>query len=353
MNYILSYPQDSKAKRIYKLITSNPNSIFNLGKVCQMYNSKYNENINPYVVTTILSRLFNKGKILRTENQLSKGYLYSLSNKEGLDFLYDYYLLPYYFGNRKELINIITKNNFENLRVNGWLSTYLSKNSDFIKNYGLNYISSENVSAFIAMNIGFLMCDGHLKKDLQQVCYFFNQKRDAELFKKDFLSVFNKEKLSLVYRAYCYTVGICNRNLLLFFNYLGVPTGNKVYKPFLVPNWIYSGPTNIKRIFLSTIYGNEGSKPQDNRWRIQFVLSKTKEYVPNLLQFLNQIRTMLNHFGIGTSNIQLRKQKRRAFCGRFYIKGKENLVKFYNEIGFLYASEKQEILESLVLKGKS
>lgn len=82
-------------------------------------------------------------------------------------------------------------------------------------------------------------------------------------------------------------------------------------------------------------------------------MSKSKEYVPNLLQFLDQIRTMLHHFGIDTSNIQLRKQKRRAFCGRFYIKGKEDLTKFYNKMGFLYASEKQMVLESLVLNGKS
>ena len=42
-----------------------------------------------------------------------------------------------------------------------------------------------------------------------------------------------------------------------------------------------------------------------------------------------------------------------AFCGRFYIKGEENLIKFYNNIGFLYASEKQKVLESLILNGKS
>ncbi len=344
---------ESKAKKIHSLIASNPNLIFNLRKICQMYNLEHKEHINPYAVTTILSRLFNKGKILRTENQLSRGYLYSLSNKEGLDFLYDYYLLPYNFNNRKDMINLITKSNFENLRADEQLNTYLPKNSDFIKKYGLKYILSEDVSAFIAMNIGFLLCDGHLKKDHQQVCYFFNQKEDAELFNKDFLSVFNKEKLSLAYRAYCFTIGICNKNLLLLFNYLGVPTGNKVYNPFLVPEWIYNGPDKVKKIFLSTIYGNEGSKPQDNKWRIQFVLSKTKEYVPNLLQFLNQVREMLNYFDISTSHIQLRKQKRRAFCGRFYIKGKENLVKFHNKIGFLYASEKQKVLESLILNGKS
>jgi intein/homing endonuclease len=121
----------------------------------------------------------------------------------------------------------------------------------------------------------------------------------------------------------------------------------------MVPDWIYHGPDSLKRTFLSIIYGNEGSKPSNNKWRIQFVLSKAKEFVPDLLLFLNQIRAMLNHFDISTSNIQLRKQKERAFCGRFYIKGKENLIRFYQKIGFLYASEKQKVLESLILKGKS
>lgn len=344
---------ESKAKKMYSLIALNPDSIFNLREICQMYDSKYDNTIEPLKATTILWRIFKKGKILRTGTQLSNGYLYSLSNKEGLDFLYDYYLLPYYFDSRKEIIDLITKDNFEKLKLNGQLGSYLPKDLIFIEKYGLNYILNNDVSAFIAMNIGFLMCDGHLKKDLEQIGYYFNQKSDAELFKKDFLSVFNKEKLSLVYRCYCYRVGICNKSLVVLFNHLGVPAGNKVFKPFLVPEWIYNGSDKIKRIFLSTIYGNEGSKPQDNRWRIQFVLSKTKEHVPNLLRFLNQVRVMLNHFDISTSNIQLRKQKGRAFCGRFYIKGKENLNKFYNKIGFLYASEKQKVLESLVLNGKS
>ena len=57
---------------------------------------------------------------------------------------------------------------------------------------------------------------------------------------------------------------------------------------------------------------------------------------------------MLYHFGITTSHIQLRKQKGRQFHGRFYIKGKENLRKFYKQFRFLYASEKQEVLEELI-----
>ena len=327
---------ESKAEKMCKLIEANPDLVFNLRKICQIYNSNSIDRIEHLRASTIISRLYKEGRLFRTKTQLRNGYLYTLNSKNLLDSAYDNYLLPYDFENREDIIKSLTKNNFDTLMVNERISSY-----------------TENYSGFLAMNIGFLMCDGHIKKNLQQINYFFNQKEDAELFKKYFLSVFNQEELSVAYHSSCFRVGICNKGLAMLFNSLGVPTGNKVYKPFLVPEWIYYGPDNIKRIFLSTIYGNEGSKPQDNKFRIQFVLSKTKDFVPNLLEFLNQVRSMLNHFGISTSNIQLRKQKGRAFCGRFYIKGKDNLIKFYNKIGFLYASEKQEVLESLVLKGKS
>ena len=57
---------------------------------------------------------------------------------------------------------------------------------------------------------------------------------------------------------------------------------------------------------------------------------------------------MLDYFGISTSFIQVRKQERRQFYGRFYIEGKENLHKFYKLLGFSYASEKQRVLETLI-----
>ena len=192
------------------------------------------------------------------------------------------------------------------------------------------------------------MCDGHIRKNLQETQYYFNQKEDAESFKLHFNLLFPFEKLVLHYYAFCYRVRICSKEFAKLFNYLGVPTSNKVFKPFLIPDWIYNGSDEIKKTFLSIIYGNEGSKPQDDRWRIQFVLSKNQEHVINLLEFLNQIRAMLAYFGITASHIQLRKQKDREFHGRFYIKGKENLLKFYKEIGFAFASEKQKVLEALL-----
>jgi len=152
-----------------------------------------------------------------------------------------------------------------------------------------------------------------------------------------------------VKREFCYMVKVDSKPLVEILHHLGAPIGNKVFQPFLVPNWVLNSPIEIKRAFLSTIYGNEGSKPQDNRWRIQFVISKNKEFVPNLLDFLNQIRTLLAYFNISTSFIQLRKQEAREYHGRFYIKGKSNLHKFYKEFKFLYASEKQRVLKDLIL----
>ncbi len=343
----------SKVLKMRELINSDPYLVFDNREICQTYNFKHGDKLEVSKSRTILSRLSKNRMLLSTKTQLRNGYFYSLNNKVELEKLCNNHLLPYDFEDKDYVLDLIIKSNFEKLNINERINEYFPKSSGFIDKYGRSYLLSEEVKTFIAMNIGFLMCDGHIKKNLDQIHYFFNQESDAKLFKSDFLLVFNKEKLSLNYTCNCFTIGICSKDLAILFNELGVPRGNKVYQQFLIPNWIFNGSDNIKRIFLSTIYGNEGSKPQDNKWRIQFVLSKSKEHVPNLLQFLNQIRSMLNYFGIQTSHIQLRKQKRRAFSGRFYIKGKENIKIFYNRIGFLYASEKQEVLKSLIVNENS
>jgi len=81
-------------------------------------------------------------------------------------------------------------------------------------------------------------------------------------------------------------------------------------------------------------------------------MSKNKKYIESFLLFLNQIRMMLNHFGLSSSFIQLRTQKGREFCGRFYIKGKKNIYLFYQLLGFPYASEKQRVLELILRRDK-
>lgn len=341
----------SKAERIYNLFLENPTEIFHKSLIFQLFNSKYQDGINYYGLSPLLTRLWRKGKILRTETQLSNGYYYTLRNRNKLDELYHNYLLPYDFKDKQRLITLILKNSFETLKRNHRLSSI--RELIFVKRYNKEYFNKKPTKELLAKLIAFVMGDGHLRKNREGIQFFFKEKADAELFKKEFLGIFNKEKIKLSRKKYCYVCENSSRSLVKLLETLGAPVGNKVFQPFQIPDWIIHGQDYIKLAFLSVIYGNEGSKPQDNRWRIQFVISKNKENIKNLLIFLNQIRTMLNHFGISTSFIQLRKQKGRQFCGRFYIKGKENLHKFYKLLEFSYASEKQRYLEALILDGKS
>ena len=343
---------NSKAKRVYDIFLANPDRVFDIREMIKTYKGLYQDKANNYTISTIITRLFAKNKLIRTPTQLNSGYFYSVANKRWLDKIYNDYLVPAELKDKDLIKKLILKNQFDKLRTDNKLDLNRLKYFDFIKKYGLSYFYEPKVMNFLAANVAFLMGDGHIRKDFEQVEYTFNQEKDAISFKSFFNSVFPNEYLSLKYSAYCFRVGLCSQGFSKLFNHLGVPTGKKVFQPFLVPDWIYYGSDEIKKAFLSMIYGNEGSKPQDNKWRIQFVLSKSKEHVFNLLEFLNQIRAMLAYLGISTSHVQLRKQKGREFHGRFYIKGKEDLLKFYNKVGFAYASEKQEVLEALLRKGK-
>ena len=338
-----------KKDLIYDIFITNPYDLFDKSKI---FNLLKESDININSISSILLKFFKNGKLMRTKIQLSNGYIYSLKNKEQLEKLYIHYLLPYDFTNYK-LIKLIVKDKFDILRNKDLINIEELYSYSFLSKYDLHYLIDKNILVFLSKLVAFIMGDGHLTKVKQNIYFYFRHLEDANKFKEDFLSIFYKEKVKIKKAIYCYEFQMSSKSFANLLERLGAPIGNKVIKPFLVPNWIYHGPNDIKLAFLSTIYGNEGSKPQDNKWRIQFVISKNKENIKNLLIFLNQIKHMLDYFGFTSSYIQLRKQEGRQFCGRYYIKGRSNLHKFYKLLEFSYASEKQQVLENLILRGNS
>lgn len=351
MKYKKKIANQSKAKRVYIIFRTNPCALFNSGEITQNFNAFFDDEIKLEAVSIILTRLFRSNKIIRTPSQTAKGYVYTLQNKNKLNNIYQNHLLPHDFDDAPHLLKLINIENFDDLRTDAVIGNI--RKLRFFRKYGMNHFNDECTMLFLAKAVSFIMGDGHIKKDEESVYFFFKEKSDAELFKIDFLQCFKLEKMNVIKRKGCYASIISSKPFSELLQKLGAPKGNKVFQSFSIPDWIYHGSDYIKLAFLAVIYGNEGSKPQDNRWRIQFVLSKNKDNVENLLIFLNQIRNMLNYFGISSTFIQLRKQNRRQFCGRFYIKGKCNLHKFYKLLEFSYASEKQRVLESLILKGRS
>lgn len=347
MKYQNSSTNKTKVEIVYKLFLENPLKVFTSSSIKCLFGGCCVGGASSHNMATLLTRLWRNGKIIRTKTQLSDGYYYSLNNKEKLDELYFNYLLPYDFSN-KELLGLIELDKFEALNCENFINFNDLSTQKFLMKYGKNDLIENNVDVFLAKIVAFIMGDGHIKKNRQNIYFYFKHLHDAEKFVDDFKFIFNQERMRINKTQFCYEALISSQHFGRLLEELGAPIGNKVTKSFCVPLWVYYGPERIKLAFLAVIYGNEGSKPWKNRWRIQFVISKNKENVRNLLVFLNQIRAMLNHFGISTSFIQLRKQKGRHFCGRFYIKGKENLHKFYKLLEFSYASEKQRYLESLI-----
>jgi intein/homing endonuclease len=312
------------------LLFTNPDKIYCVRDIEKELDYKY----KPKGVSLVLRRMHNRGKLFRSPTQLANGFYYTVKNREGLNQLYRNHILPYDLNKKEELIKKLMLEVFKPLSNDSEIDIDSIRENKFIGKYGRKYFQKQEVQEFLAMLVGFCMCDGNLSKTRDRVFFYFRFERDAPVFKMNFNRFFYHENVKVIKLKYCYGVRIYSKSLIRLLNYLGAPIGNKIQQPFAVPDWILKGNNQIKLSFLSTIIGNEGSAPSDNRWRIQFVLSKRKKYVPNLIEFQNQIRQMLYNFEFTTSHIQLRKQKGREFHARFYIKGKENLRKFYNLLEF-------------------
>lgn len=338
-------------KAILGIFETYPLMVFTTKDLANIFKYKSQEKAKKELITMVLFRLYKEGIIQRTPTQLSNGYYYSKENNNLLEKIYQIHLIPYELPNKQKLSKQLTRKTFNQLKENHYLDLEVLENKILTKRYGKSYLSKEKTQEYLVLLVAFIMCDGNINKEINRSRFYFRRERDAKLFSEKFTEVFYLDRV----RTYpssdksCFIAEISKgKNFAQFLHSIGAPSGNKTSTPFLIPNWILHGPNPIKKVFISTIIGNEGSAPVNRRWRIQFVLSKKREHVTNLIEFINQIRSMIYHFNINTSHIQLRKQKNRKFHTRFYIKGKKDIHKFYKNFSFLYASEKQEILENLI-----
>lgn len=134
----------------------------------------------------------------------------------------------------------------------------------------------------------------------------------------------------------------------------GAPIGDKITQRFEIPKWLMNSSKLIKREFLATIFGNEGcSLVKDSHGKTSFyppvlTMCKIDKLQTNHIEFLEQIKSLLIEFDI-TSTIKEQSNKFRK-DGTKAIKyvvcldrNLRNLLRFYNEIGFIYAKHKSEL----------
>jgi len=220
----------------------------------------------------------------------------------------------------------------------------------------------EALARLVAYNIGDgTICNRYqvYKKDNREISkYNHNQasfyskyKDDLELIANDLVvSGICEHKPNVIIKkshkeyddTYQLTISWARANVLIEY---GCPVGEKVKQKFLVPEWIYNGNANIKAEFLAALWGAEGFKPTQSRYKkekncktIVMVMCKRKH--EDGIDFHNQIITMLSSLGINSSLTVARRGKN--YCFQTYISSnKENVKKFFDVVGYRYCIKKE------------
>ena len=116
-----------------------------------------------------------------------------------------------------------------------------------------------------------------------------------------------------------------------------MPRGNKVTKHFLVPDWIKDNK-EFSREYLRTAFDCEGSIWFEKKPKIRFGIFKTKDKLSNGLQFIDELKTMLDFFDVGTSKTWLMKGNIHkggvATVGLYFKIKQDSITKFAEQIGF-------------------
>lgn len=213
--------------------------------------------------------------------------------------------------------------------------------------------STSSELPILARMFGFLITDGSAgiyHDGRPQISITIGHKYGAELFENDVESLgFNRcsavkvesEIHGTKHRAYqiCHTGPIAS-----LFIALGLMTGKRtVIEQLPVPDWIMSGSMLVKQEFLAGFQGGDGCRIRCNEINHghNFVcaasyLSKVPEYVPGLIKFCEQISTLFSEFGIISKVVTADGQYGKIQVGVKLKDSQENLLKFFDCIGYRY-----------------
>ncbi|RLE40791.1 RNA-splicing ligase RtcB [Candidatus Woesearchaeota archaeon] len=201
--------------------------------------------------------------------------------------------------------------------------------------------------------VGFLFGDGSMNfigKRRDGILSFSGKKEDLEIIREDI------KKLG-------YTPSPLHRNgkefvvnassLLVLMYCLGVPLGNKSKQRMRVPAWLYKAEPWQKRLFISALFGCELRKPyprKDKKANFSapvLTVGKEKKLERNAYEYLNDIKNLLNEFGIKVLYIK-KHREHKAKDGTVSVHidlvispSTENLIRLYEKVSYLYNSERK------------
>jgi ATP-dependent Lon protease len=244
-----------------------------------------------------------------------------------------------------------------------------------LKDAGLLPFTENHKDAKIIFNmLGVVYGDGCVDRNLNTFSFISADKRDIDLWQKDFMQIFSfaKDKLNIVEGGeygHSYCIRCFDRVIIRFFVAIGAPVGDKVTISYSLPNWIFDSSKESKVAFLDGYLASEMSVPRwipDSLGNYRFtdfsigiskVLSLEKEHK----NFLRSVEKLLHSVGVETTgninkNISagsIRKDGSQTASYRIFIRTTFHRVIFFEEKFELhYALDKKERTQKVIVIGQ-
>ncbi|MBI4170327.1 MAG: hypothetical protein HY514_01430 [Candidatus Aenigmarchaeota archaeon] len=195
------------------------------------------------------------------------------------------------------------------------------------------------------------------------------KKEDLEIIRRDIESLgFHVSKINEQYRESTVTVKGKSRtikgtsctivsssaSLFLLFKSLGTPVNNKTNSDVRIPAWIKKASLWVKKEFIAAYFGSELDKPRVSLKSETFqqpclAISKREDLLESGMNFVGDIKEILNQFGIKISTIKTREFSTRndgtkTIQIRLYVCSRiDDLLKLFGTIGYRYSKERETL----------
>lgn len=183
--------------------------------------------------------------------------------------------------------------------------------------------------------------------------FYSNHKEDLELIRADLISLgLVSEGVNVTLKknqnhedGYQLQIGKHSSNMLVA---SGAPENKKTMEYFEVPDWILSGTKDVKRAYLSALFGAEGNRPStdessQSRMPRMPKINMCKIEPVSGKKYFEQLQSIMTELGVSSTVSVTSATKYGKNYSTYWLSVHntyENLIQFFSEVGYTYCNDK-------------
>lgn len=145
-----------------------------------------------------------------------------------------------------------------------------------------------------------------------------------------------------------------NKKVCMIFKKMGMPTGRRVLKEFLLPSWLVNSSKKMKAAFISGLYAAEGNifsfQKNDKTLKApSFTLTKAASLEDNFNEFAAQVSKILNDIGI-EHNLKFTRNKTKydkIVVEFVFSNSVDNILRFTSVLDLRHCARKNLMLKNV------